>query len=165
MPRSQSRKPSPFDSPTLYRALDARRQFLGLSWNEVSKKLGVAASTLRRTERGGPMETDGILAMVRWVERVPEDFIPGATLAPPGGPLGPGRFHCQALFEALDAHRRSRGLTWPDLAQEIGNVSVPMLTRLAKGGRVEVNLMAALAGYLGRPVQSFTRRVDPSVDS
>ena len=71
-----------FDSPALYRALNARRQLQGLSWNEVSKQMGVAASTIRRTERGGPMETDGILAMIRWVEGVPEDFIQGAKVAP-----------------------------------------------------------------------------------
>jgi hypothetical protein len=123
--------------------------------------MGVAASTIRRTERGGPMETDGILAMVRWVEGVPEDFIQNAKAAPLEGPLHPGRFNCKALFETLDEHRRSRGMTWLELAQEIGNVSPPMLTRLSKGGRIEVNVMAALAGYLGRTVQSFTRSVGP----
>jgi hypothetical protein len=111
------------------------------------------------------METDGILAMVRWVERVPEDFIQGAKGAPAKGPFYPGRFNCKALFEALDEHRRSRGMTWVDLAQAIGNVSAPMLTRLSQGGRIEVNAMVALAGYLGRTVQSFIGRADPSVDS
>ena len=100
-----------FDSPALYRALNARRQLQGLSWNEVSKQMGVAASTIRRTEKGGPMETDGILAMVRWVEGVPEDYIQGAKAAPPEGPLHAGRFNCKALFEALDEQRRSRGMT------------------------------------------------------
>jgi hypothetical protein len=107
------------------------------------------------------METDGILAMVRWVEGVPEDFIQSAKAAPPEGPLYPGRFNCKALFEALDEHRRLRGMTWLELAQEIGNVSRPMLTRLSKGGRIEVNVMVALVGHLGRTVQSFTRRAGP----
>ncbi|HXC98936.1 MAG TPA: helix-turn-helix transcriptional regulator, partial [Verrucomicrobiae bacterium] len=137
---------------------NARRQSEGLSWNEVSKQMGVAASTIRRTERGGPMETDGVLAMVRWVEGVPEDFIQGTRAVPPKGLLYPGRFNCKALFEAIDEHRRARGMTWLELAQEIGNVSPPMLTRLSKGSRIEVNVMVALVSYLGRTVHSFTRR-------
>jgi hypothetical protein len=153
---SPSRK-NHFDSPALYRVLNGRRQFHGLSWNEVSKKIGVAASTIRRLEKGGPMETDGILAMLRWVEKVPEDFIQGAKATSSAGPLCPGRFNCKALFKALDEHRRSRGMTWLELAKEIGNVSPPMLTRLSKGGRIEVNVMVALVGYLGCTVQSFTR--------
>ena len=52
-------------------------------------------------------------------------------------------------------------MTWLELAREIGNVSPPTLTRLSKGGRIEVNLMVALAGYLGRSVWSFTRGVRP----
>jgi len=85
------------------------------------------------------METDGVLAMVRWLERVPEDFIQGAKGAPPEGPFYRGRFNCKALFEALDEYRRSRGMTWLELAHEIGNVSPAMLARLSKGGRIEVN--------------------------
>lgn len=105
------------------------------------------------------METDGILALVRWVEGVPEDFIQGPKAAPPERPFCPGRFNCKALFQALDQHRRSRGMTWRELAREIGNVSPSMLTRLSKGGRIEVNVMVALVGYLGRTVRSFTGKV------
>ncbi len=49
-------------------------------------------------------------------------------------------------------------MTWQALAQEIGNDIVPsMLTRLAKGGRVSVDVTVSAVGWLGTTVESFTR--------
>jgi transcriptional regulator with XRE-family HTH domain len=55
--------------------MDERRQALGLSWAEVARQIGVSASTLTRTKRGGRMEVDGMLAMVSWLGQPVERFV------------------------------------------------------------------------------------------
>ena len=68
-----------FDAQALYAALDAQRRARGVSWQQVALEVGVSASTLTRTKRGGRMEVDGMLAMVRWLGRTVESFTRGAT--------------------------------------------------------------------------------------
>ena len=63
-----------FDPKALYAALDEQRRERGLSWAQVAKETGVAAATLKRTEQGGRLEVDGVLAMVGWLGRTVESF-------------------------------------------------------------------------------------------
>ena len=63
------------DAKALYVAMDAERQARGISWEQLSREIGVSASTLRRIKSGGRMEVDGMLAMVYWLERKVEDFV------------------------------------------------------------------------------------------
>ena len=71
----------------------------------------------------------------------------------------PIRFDTQALHTALDAQRVSRGMTWRQVAQEVG-VSPTLLTRTKQGGRLEVDGMLAMVRWLGRTVESFTRHTE-----
>lgn len=61
-----------------------------------------------------------------------------------------------ALYAALDAQRRARGLSWRQLATEAG-VSASTLTRMAQGKRPDVDGFAALLSWLGIPAESFMR--------
>ena len=63
-----------FDTRALYRALDAQRQARAMSWRQVSDEIGLSAATLARTEHGGRLEVDGMLAMVAWLGRSVESF-------------------------------------------------------------------------------------------
>ena len=63
-----------FNASALYAALDSQRRSRGLTWPQVGKEIGVSVSTLTRTKRGGRMEVDGMLAMVRWLGRTVESF-------------------------------------------------------------------------------------------
>lgn len=45
-----------------------------MSWTQVADEIGVSVSTLTNTKRGGRMEVDGMLAMVRWLDRTVESF-------------------------------------------------------------------------------------------
>ena len=63
-----------FDAKALHKALDEQRKRRDMSWNDVSKEIGVSASTLRRTEKGGRMEVDGMIAMVYWLDEKVETF-------------------------------------------------------------------------------------------
>lgn len=137
--------------------MDETREQRGLSWQQLAAEIGVAASTLKRTQAGVPMEADGVLAMVRLVGRAPEDFAgsPSRTAKP----LGPGRLDTTALHAALDAARSERGLTWAEASEEIGPWGAAALRRLARGGRISADLMLACTGWLGRDVNDF---VDPA---
>jgi transcriptional regulator with XRE-family HTH domain len=66
------------------------------------------------------------------------------------------RFDAKALYEALDGKRQERGLSWPQVAAEVG-VSASTLTRTRLGGRMEVDGMLAMVRWLGVPVETFTR--------
>jgi len=66
------------------------------------------------------------------------------------------RFDGKALYEALERARLDRGLTWQQLARAVG-VSATTMTRLRDGGRLEVDGMLAMVGWLGLPVEQFVR--------
>ena len=70
-------------------------------------------------------------------------------------PNQPGRFNAAALYAALDAQRRERGMSWAEVSAEIG-VSASTLTRTRLGGRMEVDGMLAMVRWLGRTAESFT---------
>ena len=63
-----------FNAAALYQALDAQRCARSMSWTQVANEIGVSVSTLTNTKRGGRMEVDGMLAMVRWLDRTVESF-------------------------------------------------------------------------------------------
>lgn len=63
-----------FDVSALYTALDAERTARGLTWAQVQSEVGVSASTMRRMEKGGRMELDGVLFMLQWLGRKAEEF-------------------------------------------------------------------------------------------
>lgn len=64
-----------FDPKALHHALDEQRRARGLTWAAVAQDIGVSPGTLTRTARGGRMESDGMLAMCRWLGRPAESFV------------------------------------------------------------------------------------------
>jgi len=64
-----------FDARALHARLDAQRVARGLTWRQVSAETGVSAATMQRTQQGGRLEVDGMLAMVRWLGAAVEDFV------------------------------------------------------------------------------------------
>lgn len=66
------------------------------------------------------------------------------------------RFDPEALYRALDEQRVARGMSWKQVAAELG-VSVATLTRTRLGGRMEVDGVLAMVSWLGRTIESFTR--------
>jgi len=65
------------------------------------------------------------------------------------------RFDARALYAALDAQRRARGMSWQQVAIEAG-VGATTLTRTKHGGRLEVDGTLAMVRWLGRTIESFT---------
>lgn len=150
----------PFDLAGLRAALDEKRQAEGLSWAELSRRIHVAPSTMTTLGTRDVVEMDGVLAMVRWLGRSIESFtdLPPAPPAPPADML---RMDAAKIHAALNAQRLRRGLTWADVARIVSAygmpTAAPLLARLAKGGRVDVNTVVAICAWLGRPVADFTR--------
>jgi transcriptional regulator with XRE-family HTH domain len=163
-----------FDIPALYDALDERRRSRGLSWAQVARELSerfgsvparaIGPSTLIGMRRRRAIDGDGVLQMLRWLGRSPESFVRGHTretdpadLLPDIGPSHVLRFDAQAIFTALDGARAARGLTWRQVADEIGGMQSGSLTRLAQGGRVGFPDIMRIAAWLERPAASLTR--------
>jgi len=66
------------------------------------------------------------------------------------------RFDAKALYAALDQTREQRGLTWKQVAQEIG-VAEATIKRTRIGGRMEVDGMLAMVNWLGADVETFCK--------
>lgn len=66
----------------------------------------------------------------------------------------PRPFDNDAFFAALEATRRSRDLTWRQIARE-ARVSPSTLTRVGQGKRPDVDSFAALAAWAGLDPENF----------
>jgi hypothetical protein len=171
MPRT-----SDFDHHALYLALDARRVERGLSWGAVAREItarggGPVGRLSRATLTGLPsrrfVEGDGVLAMLRWLDRTPESFMDGVVEpdAPhyrlPSAPGKVLRFDTITLHAALDTTRQSRGLTWEELARQISGASATGLQRLGERlGRIGFPQVGRLTRWLDQPTADFVRAAD-----
>jgi len=159
-----------FDYHALYLALDEEREARGMSWQQVANAIGgstagrhrLSPSTLRNTARGGPMEADGILAMVRWlgfgVERFAADVPKRMKTTSIGGGLR--RFDSRAFFSAVDEKRMAKGQSWKQVALEIGGFTPGMLRRLANRGRMSADQVVLLSSWLERAPEELTYVAD-----
>lgn len=59
-----------------------------------------------------------------------------------------------ALYAALDTLRESKGLSWREIAEEIG-VSASTLTRLGQGANPDINSFAKMVNWLGATANDF----------
>jgi transcriptional regulator with XRE-family HTH domain len=70
-----------------------------------------------------------------------------------------GRIDVPGLYEALDAERKARKLSWRQVAAEAG-VSPSLLSRMAKNNRPDLESFAALVLWLGVPAEQFMRDLE-----
>ena len=166
-----------FDLQALYAALDHQRRALSMTWSEVARAIstrhaetpgrGVSTSTVTGIRHRRQVEADGVLQMLRWLDRTPESF--GAArdtaenlsaLLPPIQPHQTLRFDACAIHAALEARRALRTLSWTAIAQEIGGCTPASLTRLAKGGRVSFPHVMRVIRWTGKTACEFMRASD-----
>jgi hypothetical protein len=105
--------------------------------------------------------------MLLWLRRTPESFVPGFADADAERfrlrELGREhilRWDTKALHSAMNAQRQGRGMTWKEVAQQVGGFTPGMLTNLAKGGRIGFPGVMRIVRWLGRPAAVFTRVSD-----
>ncbi|WP_199430849.1 helix-turn-helix domain-containing protein [Qaidamihabitans albus] len=65
-----------------------------------------------------------------------------------------GRMDARRLYDALEAQRRARGLSWRQLAHEAG-VSPSLLSRMGNDQRPDLDGFIALVQWLGSPAEEF----------
>ena len=162
--------PVDFNLKALYRALDQQRQARGLSWAAATLEINrgqtpghpIAASTIRGLEQKPAAEADGVLQMLRWLDRTPESFVPGFADASAQRFQLPRvrdeltlRFNVPAIHAALEARRGARGISWTAVAREIGGFTPGMLTRLKHGSRIGFPGVMRIAAWLEEPASSF----------
>lgn len=167
-----TRRVADFNLRALYDAIEAERQQRGLSWAQtmraISRFVGrvpgtraVSRSTVEGLRTRAVAEADGVLQMLRWLQRTPESFVPGsqafwAHVLPRIPDDQILRMDTKRLHAALNAQREARSLTWPQVARDIGGVSAAQLTHLAEGGRTTFPLVMRITGWLNQPVAAFT---------
>ncbi len=165
-----------FDLRALYEALDEQRRSRELSWAAAAREINrfkteghpIAASTITglRTKAAG--EGDGILQMLLWLGRTPESFVPGFEKEDAErfrlrvlGMEQILRWDPEALHSSLNAQRQDRGMSWQEVAREVGGYNADGLTRLEKAGRrVGLPRVMRIVRWLGQPAATFTRASD-----
>jgi hypothetical protein len=101
------------------------------------------------------------LFMLRWLGRSPESFVPGSVLdaestaLPAAGTDRRLRWNLKRLYEALDAQRRERDMTWAELAREL-RCTPSQLTGIRKARfAIGMRLAMRIVAWLGRPARDF----------
>jgi hypothetical protein len=167
--------PRRFDAVALHAALDQRRLELGLSWVGVTDQIWaqsselnarrddhpIAPATLSGMSKRGAISAQHALFVLRWLGLPPESFlgldreIPEACALPEPGPDRRLRWNLKRLYAALDAQRRSEGLTWAELARVL-HCTPSQLTgiRTAKFG-LNMGVAMAITLWLRKPAAQF----------
>src|SRR5262245_44243757 len=150
-----------FDLAELYEALNAQREARGLTWAAASREISagpgagtksIASSTITGLRSKQLAEADGVLQMLRWLQRSPESFTSSEMAAPlPSAERHQIlRFDTRKLYDALEAAREDRRLTWQGLSIETG-VYESHMRGLKRGGRTAFPMVMRLTRWLRRP--------------
>jgi hypothetical protein len=168
-----------FDFDAFFAALDAERRERGLGWYELADELWAQSAGLnaRRNDHplcGGAVSRQGArgetscqyaLFMLRWLGRAPEDFLTGAVVdvgdvrLPETGPDSRLRWDLGQLHAALNEQRRDRGLTWAEVALDLGTTPA-RLTNLRTARFTDLALAMRVTQWLGRPAADFIHPAD-----
>jgi hypothetical protein len=162
-----------FDMHTFHAALDKKRTALGLSWAEAAVRINhpfegtpsrpISVSTLRGMTAKRSVTSAVVLQVLAWLGRTPESFLSPARepsdneQLPDVGLTRVLRMDTRALYEALNAQRLERGLTWKQVAWEIPLFTENMLTNLASGPLIGFPRVMYLTQWLGKPAAAFVR--------
>ncbi|MGE3073158.1 MAG: hypothetical protein AB7N24_03625 [Dehalococcoidia bacterium] len=153
---------SPYlDLAALRDAVESERRRRSLAWQEVGKQLGIP--TIRNMVESSHIQADAVVLVLQWLGRRCDEFVvrPGGGSAPWAGreplPAPPplfARFDTILLHAALDRVRMERGMTWTEVAAELGT-QPGVIARFTKGGRTNAQLMVAAAEWADEPVEAL----------
>jgi hypothetical protein len=165
----------PFDAAALYRALDARRADLGLSWRQLADQLWslsvdlnerrhdhpISPSTLTNMAKNPRTSCQHALFMLRWLGRTPESFLQGSAddttrfALPPAGPDRRLRWSLKLLYATMDEKRRRERLTWPQLGHVLGCGSNRLTALRTAKFATDMDLAMRIVQWIGRPAADF----------
>jgi hypothetical protein len=163
-----------FDGFALYEAMNAHRVERALSWRQVADQLWEQSAELNRQRNDHPISPatlTGIakrgdttcqhaLFILRWLGRDPESFLAAAasngdTALPVVGPDRRLRWNLAALYDALDARRRERELTWRALAHELRCTNHQLTGIKTARYAIAMTLAMRIVRWLERPAADF----------
>ena len=158
----------------LFQAIDAERTQRGLSWRQVADQIWdqsavlnrqrqdhpISPSTLTGIARRGDCTCQHALFFLRWLGRSPESFLlpPSAssgTTLPAAGPDRRLRWNLPALYEALNARRLDRQLTWAELAGELRCTANQLTGIRTARYAIGMRLAMTIVQWLERPAAAF----------
>ena len=168
-----------FDVAALHTAIDETRRKRQLSWNAVAHEVNrsgerrnvhpISPSTISglKSKRWG-VEGDGVLQMLLWLGRSPESFVPGHPGADHPEAQLPRvkrdqilRFDVALIYSKLEAVRSSRGLTWTEVAGEVGRFCSPRgLRSMRTQQRTAFPQIMWITRWLRCPAAGLTRIAD-----
>jgi hypothetical protein len=168
-----------FDGPALIAALDRKRAAEGQRWQQLAVTLWDQSSelndvlgdaplcpgALQRTARRGTMSCQYALSLLRWIDMRPEDFLVGAVVEvdaarlPDASPSQRLRWVLPDVYAALDAERRSRGLTWVALGEQLG-CTPSRLTNLKTARLADMGLVMSVLQWIPAPSHRFIVAAD-----
>jgi len=158
-----------------FAAFDAARRDHGLSWYEFADELWEQSADLNAlriddhplcggavSRLGARGETSCQYAMfiLRWLGRAPEEFLAGPVIdvgdvrLPEPGPTSRLRWDLNQLHAALTERRQEQGMTWAELAQQIG-CTPSRLTNLRTAKIADMALTMRLTQWLAKPAAEF----------
>jgi hypothetical protein len=163
-----------FDCLALFAALNARRRDRGLQWPALAEELwqqssdlnaqrsdnGLCPGAIVRQQTRGAISCQYALFMLRWLGRAPEEFLTGPVAdvgdvrLPDAGPESRLRWDLAEVHAALAEQRRQQGLTWAELADELG-CTPSRLTNLRTARLADMDLAMRITQWLGRPAAAF----------
>jgi len=164
-----------FDIDAMYAAMDAQRVAHGLSWPNVARALWdqsavlnerrgdhpISAATLTGIAKRGDTTCQHALFILRWLRRTPEDFLPVPPLdrahvaLPSVGDDRRLRWDLGAVYNALDARRRERDLTWREVAQVIRCTDNQLTGLRTARYAIGMKLMMRIVQWLDQPAAAF----------
>lgn len=149
----------------LYAALDEQRQARGLTWAGATREINradarpvlhpISVSSVTGTRNGRGGEGNIVLQMLLWLDRTPESFVqdhPAPSTPPPPQPPPDRRLRWDvpALHAALDEKRQERGMTWKQVADEIGGFTPRDAHRPGQGAPYRLSASDE-TGHMARP--------------
>ena len=147
----------------------------GLSWRQVADEIWmqslvlnerrkdhpISPATLTGIAKRGDTTCQHALFVLRWLGRTPESFfsVPPSsesdTALPPVGPDRRLRWDLGAVYEALDARRRERELTWKQAAKELRCTDHQLRGLRTARFAIGMKLMMRIVQWLERPAAAF----------
>ena len=163
-----------FDFAAFFAAVDDARRDRELGWYDLAGELWDQSAQLNAerddhplcggavSRLGGRGETSCqyALYLLRWLGRAPEEFLAGPaadvgdTRLPDPGPDSRLRFDLAQLHAALNEERQRAGLTWAELAGQLGTTP-GRLTNLRTARMADLALTRRVTQWLGRPAAEF----------
>jgi hypothetical protein len=163
-----------FDGPALFNALEAKRTSQGLSWPQVADEIWnlsyvlndrrhdhpISPSTIKNIQKRGTTSCQHALFFLRWLNRSPESFLPGASpdqgpKLPDAGPDRRLRWDLHLLYDALNNRRQERKMTWPELAKAVRGTPSQLSGLRTVRFAIEIRLAMRIVQWVERPSTDF----------